>query len=510
MVYAHNSEADFAGSELARIFVGQPELCYAESASPPSLSASATYEPASTGWPRADGVVSLLEAGANTRRDVALEYKRVQEGVHGLLTAIGQAQSYLHKGYNGAAIVIPTSYPTLADPATFVRSVLDTYANAPGIGVFHYDDPDTSSSMPFSGRLHCARPFDVLVNNVTARSASSGPKTQWVHMREGSTTRDNFFRFLQAAKRVSSGEPDPVPTIPPGLISAIDRLAPGKDAAKYLSNTSDDKMLSRIWRAFWFKYVVTEDVLTPWDFDGNTYTVHGSFTQIEREDGTGRSQIFEGRSSSLKETLISLLNLGAITEERAWEYMADGIPALPGQQGKQGVRARAHSYREDLDSSAAQLRWIEDDGRPTDLGFRFMTVCEKYGGANSHAARDYMGATLLQTGRYASFLHYLTRLSEKRFSSDPLAFTQVDAQGTPRFTEDSYWDYLEEIQTEMADDLKVLRKASTRNRPRPRTTFQAELTLLRNYGFVANTRYRLGVGVPVNWERVLEGLNASL
>jgi hypothetical protein len=211
----------------------------------------------------------------------------------------------------------------------------------------------------------------------------------------------------------------------------------------------------------------------------------------------------------LKATIVEQLNAGAITENEGWEQFAAGITGLSGRQNKQGVRDRAHSYREDLDSSLAQLEWIEVDGRPTDFGYHYAALCERYGGANSTAAIDYVGATLLQLGHYGSFLHYVHRLSEKKFAANPLDFTQKK-NGTPTFTEVSYANYLAYLESELADNLKVMRKVSGRARPRQRTPFQAELTLLRNYGFVSRTRYRLGVGIPIDWERVHEAMNIEL
>src|SRR5258708_20190714 len=118
-----------------------------------------------------------------------------------------------------------------------------------------------------------------------------------------------------------------------------------------------------------------------------------------------------------------------------------------------------------------------------------MTICERYGGANSPAATEYVGASLLQTGRYGSFLHYVHRLSERKFASDPLSFTKKNSSGKPIFNEQSYASYLAYLEDCLADDLKVMRKVSNRSRPRVRTPFQAELTLLRNYGYVSNKRY---------------------
>ena len=86
MSYIHNEEADFAASELARMFIAESDLCFAgvDEADRPHFNAFASKEPSNTSWPIADGVISLVNA--NDRDDVAMEYKRDTEGVHGLLT----------------------------------------------------------------------------------------------------------------------------------------------------------------------------------------------------------------------------------------------------------------------------------------------------------------------------------------------------------------------------------------------------------------------------------------
>ncbi len=509
MSYTHNSEADFAASELARMFAADPHLCYSSATCPTAISSNASFEPSSSPWPKADGLVSLLESGTGTQRDIAIEYKRQQEGVHGLLTAIGQAHSYIHKGYSGAAIVVPSTYATHPTPAEYVSDVISNISGNKAIGVFRTETPDLSSPTPYAGRLHMVRPLELITTPSTVRATAAHPKTQWVHMREGSTTRDAFFRFLQTAKRLSASEVSQDPRIPSDLRAAIERVAPGKDPFAYLANTADDKFLTRVWRTFWFEWLATESVLTPWIVTGSLYATPGVFTRVLRDDGVGASQIFEGRADGLKENLVAMLNAHVIDESKAWEMFASGIER-PGRQKKQGVRDRAHSYREDLDSSLMQLQWIDSDGRPTDYGYRYMTICERYGGANSAAAIEYVGASLLQTGRYGSFLHYVHRLSEQRFASDPLAFTRSGSRGIPTFNETSYGEYLGYLEDRMADDLKVMRKVSGRSRPRVRTPFQAELTLLRNYGYVSKTRYRLGVGIPIDWEHVVQSLNIDL
>ncbi len=509
MSYTHNAEADFAASELARMFAVDPGICYSLTTRPSALSTNASYEPSSSPWPKADALVSLLEAGTGVQRDIAVEYKRQQEGVHGLLTAFGQAHSYLHKGYSGAAIVVPTIYSTHASPAQYVRDVLDQVSGNKAIGVFRFEAADLSSPTPYAGRIHVVRPMELITTGTTTRTVLSRPKTQWVHMREGSTTRDAFFRFLQTAKLLSADGELPAPRIPAGLRDAVARLTPGRDPSAYLANTADDKFLSRVWRAFWFEWVATAEVLTPWNLADGRYSTPNVFTRIAKDDGSGYSQIFEGRADGLKENIIERLNEARIDEARAWEQFASGMERMD-MQKKQGVRDRAHSYREDLDSSLSQLRWIDNDGRPTDYGYRFMTICERYGGANSPAAIEYVGASLLQTGRYGSFLHYIHRLSERKFASNPLEFAKTNPAGTPVFNEESYAEYLAYLEDCLADELKVMRKMSGRNRPRVRTPFQAELTLLRNYGYVSKTRYRLGVGIPIDWEHVVEALSIDL
>lgn len=492
------------------MLASDPALCYPAGSVPAGISGSATYEPSSSPWPKADGVVSILEPGGMVRRDIAIEYKRQQEGIHGLLTAMGQAHGYVHKGYSGALIIIPRVYSTHLSPAAYVTEVLDQISGSKAIGVFSYGDPDTTSATPYAGKIRCERAFQLITTPATERTAKSGPKTQWVHMREGSTTRDAFFRFLQVAKSLPSESLSKAPNIPAGLVAAIARIAPGKDPADYLANVADSKLLSRIWRTFWFEYVATPDVLTAFVKIGGVYSTPNSYTRIEKDDGSGKSQIFEGRATGLKEKLVEELNLGTISESEAWERFATGIPAVAGKQNTQGVRDRAHSYREDLDSSISQLQWIGNDGLPTDYGYRFLGICERYGGANSHAAIEYVGATLLQSGRYASFLHYIHRLSERKFSGDPLSFARIGANGRPVFNEESYSEYLAYVEDLFVNELRVMRKVSGRNRPRTRTVFQAELTLLRNYGFVSKARHRLGVGIPIDWERVIEALNIEL
>jgi hypothetical protein len=494
------------------MFAVNGALCYnqIELANRPEFSAYATHEPSNTCWPLADGVVSLQKTAGNGQENVAVEYKRVTEGVHGLLTAIGQTLSYIDKGYNGAVMVIPREYRSHQAPADHVLSVLNTNNIDDRIGIFDYEPPDKNSAYPFSGKLRCIRPLTIGQPREGARVQSGQPNTQWAHLREGSTTRDVLYSYLKSAIRLTNGGSDNDFDIPVEMTNAILRIDNNAVPLEYLSYTSDNSMNSRTWRDFWFGNIATKEVLTPYILENNLYSAPQAFTRVLKDDGSGNSKIFEGRANGLKEFLVEKLNSHEINENVAWESMAKGF-TLPGQN-KQGVRARAHSYREDADSAVAQLQWVDNGGYPTEAGYKFVNICERFGGANSALAKEYFGATLIQTGHYGTFLHYVHRLSESFFSENPLAFTN-NVDGNPVFNENSYWEYLSCIQDHLVDDLRVMHIAPGRNRPRTRTTFQAELTFLRKYGFLSENRaqrYRLGVGLPINWVKVHEAIQIEL
>ena len=142
----------------------------------------------------------------------------------------------------------------------------------------------------------------------------------------------HVFRFLQTAKRLSVDDGSYSPALPDGLKAAVDQLALGRPVDWYLSNTSDDKFLSRVWRAFWFDWIATADVLTPWRKTATgLYEEPNTFSRIQKDDGSGLSQIWEGRRGSLKGTLVEKLNKNEINEDQAWEYFITGI-LLPGKQ----------------------------------------------------------------------------------------------------------------------------------------------------------------------------------
>ena len=130
-----------------------------------------------------------------------MEFKRPNEGLHGVLTAMGQSHAYLRKGYVGAVMVIPDAYAGFSDTGNYVRDVLDLTSRSPAIGVFTYSRPDMSKVSPFANKLTLHRPFqiDAAAPVVSARPPSR-TETQWAHVREGSTDPDAFFKYLQAVK----------------------------------------------------------------------------------------------------------------------------------------------------------------------------------------------------------------------------------------------------------------------------------------------------------------------
>jgi hypothetical protein len=485
----HNIEADWASAELARGLQASPAFLL-EPAPPGGLQAFAGQE-AGSSWPHADGLVSIKDARpGGPEYAVAVEYKRHHEGVHGLLTAIGQAHAYLHKGYNAAVIVLPAAYATHADPGAYAASVIESTSATAPIGVVTYRDPDGGSTTPFAGKLDVARKFGL----APARAAGAvirRTETQWAHIREGSTTRDALYRYLLTARRFDPLEPEPRFAFPPELEAEVAVVSPGSDPNRYLSHTFDDSVRSRIWRRFWFDWLATHGVLTPWTMAGGTFSVSGAATRLLRDDGRGPQMMFAGRSDSIKSVLVRGLNVGALSPVAAWGRFATN------------VHERAHSYREDIDSGLQHLGLIDAEGRPTEPGYRLVETCERSGGALSQAAVEFVAALLVQNGRLGAFLHYIYRLSEEVLGPDPHRFAS-NATGSWRFDADQYLAFLE---TEMRDRLRVLRTVTPRGGA-ARRRFQAELALLRQYSLVRN--FRIGVGLEVNWIRVQEAMSASL
>ena len=482
---SHDLYADWAASEISNYINICPQACFGNPPISDSLSVYSTRI-GRRKWPIPDGVIRLETGQASYA--VALEFKRQNEGTHGILTAIGQAHAYVHQGYSGSLIVIPKSYQTHERPGDYVSDVLKKTSEDQPIGVFIYEEPDPSKAMPFQDKITCKRNIAVDTTSLSSSQIKNlkNVKTQWMHLREGSFTPDACFRYLQLAKQIESqsvSEPDvPIPCELEKVIEKKDSVHP---PYKYLSSSVRDTLHDRIWRHFWFKFVFNEAVMPIWSNESNgQYDVNAMPSQILIFGGARPQEFFSARTNSIKNRLVRELNSGNINEKKAWEKYAIN------------VRRRAHSYREDLDSSLEHLGLLDIDGRPTELGYRFVDACERIGNPDIGTPMAILGNALLTNGKIMAFLHYIYRLSEDKFSQDPFHFVDRQNISTPKFDRGKY---LEWIESELANNLRVMRKVSQRG-GKQRRPFQAELAILRKFDVVKN--FRIGVGLEINWPKI--------
>ena len=481
---SHDLEAAWASSELARKIISTPELCFSTVTT--GLNAFAGRD-GNKNWPFADGVIDVELEGEIGRHLIAVEYKRPNEGTHGILTAIGQSHAYLKKGYSASVMILPSTYPSLNDVGTYVSEVIDETSRRSDIGICTYEPPDSSSATPFKNKLHVHKNFLVDVS-ATGSPASSISKieTQWAHVREGSTEPDAFFRYLSALKLVGGIDAVQPEFLPPRqLLNAVNKIDPSADAVQYLSYSSGDSVHDKAWRYFWFTNVLCRKMMIGWKKDPS-----GEFVQNHQEskilkiDGSGKKQFFSGRKDSVKTKCVEGLNKGRITEDEAWQKLAKNF------------RSRAHSYREDIDSGLEKIGFIETSGRMTEAGYKFLEACEKSQNANSPIPLSLMAKSLLVDGGFNSFLHYVHKLSDEKFKDNPLEFT-CNASGKLKFESTKYIEWLEE---QLADELNVLRKVSVRG-GKTRKPLQGELAILRAFKILL-PGWRVGVGLPINWPEV--------
>lgn len=113
-------------------------------------------------------------------------------------------------------------------------------------------------------------------------------------------------------------------------------------------------------------------------------------------------------------------------------------------------------------------------------------------------------SAVLGEGGLGTFLHYVYRLSEQRFSQNPLDFTVQGKKGEFSFDHSTYLEWLE---NQLANELHVLRKVSERGGTK-RKPFQAELAMLRNFRIIGDG-FRVGVGLTINWPEFQEAMLGS-
>ena len=100
---SHDMYAAWATTELAHLVIADPARWFKTPPKPASLATNALRD-GRANWPVADGV---LRVDTGKGYAVAVEMKRQAEGLHGTLTALGQAHAYLHRGFD-AARNVPT------------------------------------------------------------------------------------------------------------------------------------------------------------------------------------------------------------------------------------------------------------------------------------------------------------------------------------------------------------------------------------------------------------------
>jgi len=484
---SHDVQAAWAATEIVSNFRADPSLFLHTPPTSSAISVYATSE-AVREWPVADGLIRI-EIASQNNYDIALEFKRVNEGLHGILTALGQAHAYLHKGFSASIIAIPKKYTSHNTPGDHVKSIIETTSPGCPIGVVVYDEPDTSITSPFTNKLDFLRNL-----NIDQSTLSSVPspvtrvtKTQWGHVREGSTEPDAFFHYLKIAKALEiSDMQNPSVVFPQALHNACNSISPRTSIFKYLSNSVNDSFHDRVWRHFWFNCIFHNSAVPIWRFGPTVnYQVNNEYSRVKKWDGSFK-KFFVGRSDSIKNIIVNDLNNNSINEVQAWRNYAVK------------VRDRAHSYREDIDSGLSAFGFLEADGKPTSLGYDFVDSCERTGDCYSGVPLSIFRSALLNNANFGAFLHYIFRLSEEKFSTDPLSFTT--GKTNLRFDKAGYLRWLVK---KLSSQLCVMRTVSPRG-GHSRNPFQGEFAILRHLKIVED--FRIGVGLEINWPEIQEAI----
>jgi len=491
----HDIQAAWASSEIAELLMNNQSSFFGNLGTQNGWSVYAGRE---TGrdWPIADGVIYADNITHNSIK-IAIEFKRQNEGLHGILTALGQSLAYLEKGYNASIVVIPEKYSSHPKPGEHIKNIIDSTIDNPPISVYTYKTPNSSIARPFSGRLKCIK--DIVLPNCNTTSstqvtgATSSFSTLWAHVREGMSHPNAFFRYCQAIKLLSGNRNIEMDNtlIPKDLYDSVIGLSSSYDPIKYLSSTPGDSLSDQAWRYVWFNYYFWKDLI-PIFSSNNSYCVNSQKTKICMMDGKNQG-LFSGRVDSIKEKLVKALNDGVISERKAWEDYA------------KKVHNDAHSYREVIDSGLFHIGFLQSDSTLSELGYKFVDACERINDANSGIPLEILRSAVLINGQYDAFLHYVYQVSENKFSCDPLAFTRTNSNGNISFDQTSYKQWLFEV---LANEFRLI-KTSTIRAGGTRNPFQSEIPLLKQLGFVKgspNPNYRVGVGLEIDWIQVQNSL----
>lgn len=488
---SHDLFASWACSEIAHILREEQSSYFANTGEVAGWAVGAGREGGRL-WPLADGVISTSHV-SDIDINIAVEFKRVNEGLHGTLTAIGQSLAYLHKGYHGAFIVIPEKYDSYASPGEHISEILNLTASTLPIGVFVYKEPNVNSIRPFDGKIECIKAPNLTANLLSQSTTHSRARasTLWAHVREGSSYPDSLYKFCKEVKYTTSRDTDEDFYIHPEAINAIRRLNSNVDPSKYLSKTASDNILDRTWRNIWFKYYFHESYQPIFTKDAQgKYIINEETTKIFK-DKTSYQTLYTERSDSYKNVLVDQLNNRSISEDIAWEKYVKKI------------RDRSHSTRQDIDSGLDHLNLIDADGKLTKVGYAFVDAADKGNSVYSADSMQILRGTSLKYGNFLTFLHYIFNLSNEKFSENNLAFTTETANGIT-FKSVEYKAYLHD---KMLNELSLMLTSSVRNPGNPRTAFQAEIPYLKYLGLIEDeSTFRVGLGFNINWPLVQESM----
>ena len=480
----HDVEAAFAASELATFFDKKQKKMFEIFKRPGRWMITAGASP-DKNWPYPDGMISASN-GKAIDVQIALEYKRPNEGVHGVLTALGQAFAYISKGYQGTAIVIPEDYPGCSNPATQIINFINCANSMAPIGVYTYKPNQiVPGSVSFKGNLEEKRTLKFHSGKVKKVASTSRDSTLWVHFREGSSEYDDVYKYCYTARQLDETKRENFARykIPPELKAALIRKGI-TEPYMFLSNSvNDSKAKNRTWRAFWFKYMAHCGALQIYDKMGTTYKVHEDNSKIKAL--SGKYRVFFTQN---KKDLVNKLNAGTITEDNAWEKFAEN------------VHNRAHSYRVDIEAFTYGIGFVNSDFKLTELGFRYINSCTSVGPFSDLPKRIFAGACL-NNGNMNVFLQFLHMVTEDNIKINHLKWTKElkDKGGNIIGYKFDEKEYCEDIENEFVK-LHIIKKTTGRG-GKKRPALKAEVRLLKMLE-ITDAQYRVGTGLPIDWGKV--------
>lgn len=525
---SHDLYASWVTAELSSIFKSDTDILFKDLGVTSQQVTSFANRESGRAWPIPDGRISI--SIDSTEIEVALELKRTNEGLHGVLTATGQSQAYLKKGYDISVIAVPDQYDSYENPGLYLKDLLNSIDPNSNIVVITYSPPDETKPSPFKSKLTIHRNISFDWNSIDSSRerefTSSNASTQWAHLREGSSDAHCFFKYLQIAKSVSATENYTEDMyVATELETACNIINPNISANKFLSNATGESLHDKIWRKYWFDYVITKEMQVIWDTNASGQKVAINFESKLKSDANTFKKFFGGKSNSTKNKLVGALNSctsstdvfnagNTKTKEKVTQLVNNnkidlstiGFEELAWIIFAINIHHRAHSFREDIDSGLSHIGMLEDDGRPSESGYRFVDISERTNDCYSGKAFQLYGKAILTEGQLASFLHYIHRISDDFFANDPLFSSRgVIENGTIKFNHE---DYLLAVKRVMAEELCVINLAAERGGA-SRKPFQAELAILQKLGVISSTgrkRFRLGGGLMINWPKLSEYL----